>query len=70
MWRLWTRGWYLSGWWEWVKQSMPMWIAFRLPKNVAYWAFVRVYANSGIAPGPEYKQVFEAWRTKETHGHN
>lgn len=61
MWRLWTNGWYLSGWWAWVKDSTPMWLACHLPKRVAYWAFIRCYAFDGQSPGPEYKRVCKAW---------
>ena len=64
MWRLWTRGWYLSGWWYWVCDSWPMWVAWRLPKRVALWAFIRVYAKDGKSPGEEYTRVYNAWVQK------
>lgn len=38
-----------------------MWIAWALPRRIALWAFIRVYACDGQAPGPEYVRVYEAW---------
>ncbi len=61
MWRLWTKGWYFSGWWYWFKEQVPMQLAWWLPKKVAYWAFIRVYAKSGNGPGPEFKQICDEW---------
>ena len=62
MWRLWTPGWYLSGWWHWVKESVPMWLAFRLPRKVALWAFIRVTAATGENPDlVTYRSAYDAW---------
>ena len=61
MWRLWTRGWYLSGWLAWVKEATPRQLAWMLPRRVALWAFIRVYAADGEAPGPEYSRCYDAW---------
>ena len=63
VWRLYTRGWGPSGWWRWVKESAPMWAAFWLPRRVALWAFIRVYAADGEGPGPEYSRVYDAWES-------
>lgn len=65
MWRLWTRGWLLRGWWAWVVDTFPQQIAWLLPRKVALWAFIRVYAASGESPGPEYRRAYDAWDHKE-----
>lgn len=45
MWRLWTRGWGPRDWWHWfTSEGFPSWIARRLPRRIAYWAFIRVHA--------------------------
>ena len=62
MWRLWTRGWGVRAWWHWfTTDGFPMWCAWRLPRYIAYWAFIRVYAADGNCPGPEYTRVCRAW---------
>jgi len=38
-----------------------MFIAWKLPRRVALWTFIRVYAFDGEAPGPEYERVYKAW---------
>ncbi len=65
MWRLRTRGWGVRAWWYWFTQEgLPMAIAWRLPHRVALWAFIRVYAADGSAPGPDYARVYDAWETR------
>lgn len=45
MWRIWTRGWGIRDWWHWFsREGFWCWIAFRLPRKLAYWAFIRVHA--------------------------
>ena len=61
MWRLWTRGWGVRAWWWWVCEATPRQLAFWLPRKVALWAFIRVYAYSEISPSEEYTQVYDAW---------
>lgn len=61
MWRLWTPGWYLSGWWDWVKEATPRQLAFWLPRKVAYWAFIRVYGLSGNGPGEDFARICRLW---------
>ena len=62
MWRLWTRGWGPKAWWDWFKnEGFPMWIAWRIPKNIALWTFIRVYSKDGLAPGEDYSRVYNAW---------
>ena len=41
-----------------------MWIAWHLPRKVALWAFIRVYAKDGEAPGPDYKRIYDAWEVR------
>lgn len=36
-------------------------IAWMLPRRIALLAFVRVYAQSGDAPGPEYERAYKEW---------
>jgi len=38
-----------------------MWIAWRLPRRIALWAFIRVYAADGQSPGPDYERVYKHW---------
>lgn len=64
MWRLWTNGWFLSGWWYWVKDITPMKIAWWLPRKIAYWAFIRVYAFGVDSPSREFAQICDAWEKK------
>ena len=40
---------------------VPMAIAWALPRRVAMFAFIRVYAADGQAPGPQYERVYRAW---------
>jgi hypothetical protein len=42
-----------------------MWVAWRLPRRIALWAFIRVYALDGQAPGPEYTRIYNAWEAQE-----
>jgi hypothetical protein len=49
MWRLWTRGWGPRYWWLWFRhEGLPFWLARRLPRSVAYWAFIRVHAAGEV----------------------
>lgn len=65
MWRLWTRGWGPRDWWRWVKrEGFAIWVAKRLPHQVALWAFIIVYTNGCDSPGPDYKPVYDAWEAK------
>lgn len=51
MWRLWTRSWGLRSWCFWFgDEGFPKWVAMRLPKRIALWTFIRVYAKDGQAP--------------------
>lgn len=38
-----------------------MWVAWRLPKRIAFWTFIRVYSKDGQAPGIEYDRVCREW---------
>ncbi len=62
MWRIWTRGWGVRAWWYWFRnEGFPIWFARALPRRLALWVFIRVYACDGEAPGPEYSRVYKAW---------
>lgn len=64
MWRIWTRGWGLRGWWRWFwNEELPMRVAWMIPRRVALWVFVRVYGCDLQAPGPEYVRVYKAWQS-------
>lgn len=62
MWRLWTPGWGVRDWWQWVRrEGLPLWIAFRLPRRVVYWAYIRVSASATDSPGTEFDLACKAW---------
>jgi hypothetical protein len=63
MWRFWTRGWGPRSWWMWFRdEGFPMWVAWRLPKRVALWTFIRVYAKDpNQSPGSDYARVYKTW---------
>lgn len=62
MWRLWTNGWGPRAWWQWwTTEALPIWIAWKIPRPIALWVFIRVYGADGQAPGPEYSRVYDAW---------
>lgn len=63
MWRFWTSGWGPRAWWYWFSnEGFPLWFARHLPKRLALWTFIVVYAHGcPDAPGAEYKQVYDAW---------
>lgn len=46
-----------------LKYKLSWWIAQRLPKQVALYAFVRVHALSGEGPSydGEYSQAYKRW---------
>lgn len=65
VWRIWTRGWGPRDWVSYMwREGAPMWVAWHLPHRVAMWTFIRVYAESGDGPGPEYKQALDAWERR------
>jgi hypothetical protein len=66
MWRLWTRGWGPRAWWHWFStEGFPIWVAWKIPKRIALWVFIRVYAHGcPDAPGEEFKRVYDAWGVK------
>lgn len=45
----------------WVMEDLPRAIANRLPRKVALFAFVRVYAFGCDHPGADYVQACKAW---------
>lgn len=66
LWMIWTRGWGPRAWWYWVtNEGFPMFIAWRVPRRIALWTFIRVYACDGQGPGPEYERVYKAWERGE-----
>jgi hypothetical protein len=45
-------------------EGLPVWIVWRLPARIVYWAFIRCYAADGQAPGPEYERVAKWWEAR------
>lgn len=57
------------GWWWWnvsrrfERDRIARRIAWLLPRRIALWAFIRVYAASHReAPGPEYIRAHNEWQ--------
>lgn len=64
-WQIWTPGWGPRHWARNVwREKLPMWVAWMLPHQVALWAFIRVYAATGDAPGPEYTRAYQHWEQR------
>jgi hypothetical protein len=64
MWRMWTKGWGPRAWWYWFRvEGFPIWFVWKLPRHLAYWAFIRVYSADGQGPGPEFERVCRAWES-------
>lgn len=63
MWRIWTKGWGPRDWWFWFKrEGFPMWAAWRIPRPIALWVFVRVMAATGDSPDRiTYESAYKAW---------
>lgn len=62
MWRIWTKGWGVRAWWRWfTTQGFPVWLAWRLPRWLAYWAYIRVYAAGNDGASEEYARTAKAW---------
>jgi hypothetical protein len=61
MWRLWHWRW----WWNWKLDRFAFWIAWRLPRRVAKWAFIRVSAITGTC-NPTYSEAYDAWEREES----
>jgi len=40
-------------------EKIALWIAFRLPKRVVLWCFIRVHSLSGEAPCDGYKKAYD-----------
>lgn len=63
MWRIWTRGWGIRSWWWWVRnEGFWQWIAFRLPRRIAYWAFIRVHAEGEMSW--TFAEVADHWENR------
>lgn len=59
-------GWIRREWWWRVsrhcrRDDVERRIAMRLPRNIALWCFIRVYAAGVDSPGPDYAQIYDAW---------
>ena len=62
VWQIWTKGWGPRAWWYgFIHEKLPMAFAWALPRAIAYWAFIRVYAADGEGPGTEFDRVCKAW---------
>lgn len=62
MWRFWTKGWGPRAWWYWFsREGFPIFVAWRIPRYIALWVFIRVYSADGCSPGDDYSRVYKAW---------
>ena len=43
-----------------------MWIAWRLPRRVVYWATVRLWSPTWNAPPSELMRAMDMWERKES----
>jgi hypothetical protein len=59
--RLWVIHCTVRHWWT---ERLPFWIAWHLPRRVAYLAFFRVYGAWGQA-GPDLVPVCDAWEGRK-----
>jgi hypothetical protein len=48
-----------------VHETLPWAVAGWLPRKIALFAFIRVYAGMGDC-GPDYKRAYDAW--EQGHG--
>lgn len=66
-WRIWTAGWGPRDWWRYLRrEGFAVWIAFMLPRRMALWAFIRVYAHGCKgSPGEEYERIYRAWEQQD-----
>jgi hypothetical protein len=56
-------------WWHWNivfrlqegRDRLVRWVAWHLPRSIAYHCFVRVYAKGLQAPGPDYDWICKMW---------
>lgn len=62
MWRIWTRGWGPRDWWTWFRDyGFPMWFAWKLPRYLAYWAYIRVHVASNDGAIADPIATMKAW---------
>ena len=52
----------LRVWWRGLPDRVTWWLAWKLPRKVALYAFVRVYGAWGEC-GPDYDHVYRAWES-------
>lgn len=52
-----------------IKEKVYMWLAWRIPKTLAYWVFVRVFSNATTGawsneevPGVTCEQAMRRWK--------
>jgi len=60
-WSLRYRWWVLRLWLHGLPDRLCWHLAYWLPRRVALFAFVRVYASTGDGPGPEYERIYRTW---------
>jgi hypothetical protein len=64
MWRIWTKGWGPRAWWLWfTDEGFPIWVAWLLPRRIALWVFVRVFAAGDFQDCDKhcYERVYKQW---------
>ena len=45
-------------------EKLLLWFVWKLPRKVAYWAFVRVACDNGEAPDPAIIACMKRWEAK------
>jgi hypothetical protein len=55
--------WRIAAWLRQRPERLAWWVAWQLPRRVALFAFVRVYAVLGEC-GPDYARVYDAWERR------
>lgn len=55
--------WWMTVWWfRRLPNKFIWWVAWKLPRKVALYAFVRVYGVIGdIGPGNDYARAYKLW---------
>ena len=44
-----------------MSEHLWIWIAWHLPRQLAYWVFIRVYACDKEPPSNDFNRIANAW---------
>ena len=53
--------WRIQYFWHRLPEELCIWLAWKMPRMLAYWAFVRVHVEGKDSPGTEFNEVATAW---------